>query len=244
MDSPSLVTSVMTAAAVSAVVSALVAYALPRWMRRERSHGASPPDHEGRGNPAESWSIDKALEEEWRTLEERMLALGRAFASGAQEAIKEHLAQIGARPVPGIDTSASPRPRPTDSPGGMPRERDDESHALARDLYRRWCAEGQQPDPPQWMQIAPLRHEVIPADAATGQPGHRFHDAEQVDAFVRFSPTEDTGWMFPHPGARHMAEYVRWVFPALSGDQLASRAALAGTEPVAIVRTADYWELR
>jgi hypothetical protein len=94
------------------------------------------------------------------------------------------------------------------------------------------------------MRIVPLRHEVLPADGATGQPRSRFHDAQQVDAFVRFSTREDTGWMFPHPEARHVPDYLRLIFPALSADQLTSRASLAATEPVAIVRRRDCWELR
>ncbi|HYW06600.1 MAG TPA: hypothetical protein VE913_06575, partial [Longimicrobium sp.] len=85
---------------------------------------------------------------------------------------------------------------------------------------------------------------LVPAEGATGQPGHRFHDAQQMDDFVRISAREDTGWMFPHPGARHMAEVVRFIFPALSADQLASWSSLAAVEPVAIVRRRDHWELR
>jgi|GEM_PF-5974600 len=234
----SLLMTLLAAAAVSAVVSALVSL----WLR-PRARGGSARDIPPHAHPRRP--RDGALEDEWIGLHERMLVAGRHIVTGVYEEVNARLARVEERPAARPD---APRPRPAQppiaAPAAPPRERDDASRALARGLYHDWCAQGRRPEQSDEMRIVPLRHEVLPADGATGQPRSRFHDAQQVDAFVRFSTREDTGWMFPHPDARHVPDYLRLIFPALSADQLTSRASLAATEPVAIVRRRDCWELR
>jgi hypothetical protein len=237
--------NLLAAAAVSAIVSAAVSY----WMggSARGDSGRKQPSHDDQSSrrSAHRRVWDGSLEDEWIDLQKRMLMVGRSIVAGAMEEIHSHLAEVEERPVTRTET---PQPRlaqpSVTSHAGPPRERDDESKARALFLYREWCTQGRKPKDSDEMRIVPLRHELLRADGATGQPGHHFHDAQQMDAFVRFSAREDTGWIFPHPEARHMPEVVRWIFPALTDNQLASRAALATTEPVAIVRRRDHWELR
>lgn len=193
----------------------------------------------------------------WIFMQEQMLALGRAFGAGLQQG-------WDASPVRGDDTlqdkqgksfvpqtgaswSPAPTPLAEEMPPARPappREETDPVKVVAQKLYAGWCKYGQKPEAPSNVRIVPMSHELLPANGATGQPQHHFCDAQQMDAFVRFSGSDDTGWMFPHPNARHVPEYVRMVFPDLRNFDFSSRDGLARTTPVPIVRRGDHWELR